>query len=369
MRTSRRVNVHGLVLVDMVRHPKFPCRIFPPVVLGLLLGLLTAGSLRVAADPPQASPQLLVLRNGQVLRGQVSLHGDSYLVTLPYGEIRVPMEEVEHVCHTLEEGFRLKQSNLRFGSANQHFQLARWCLDHGLLGHARHQLALATNLEPQHRLAAIVRNRLAAATQQAAAVAEPVSHQQPATDPAQLDALVRRLPPGAVESFTNTIQPLLVNSCSARSCHGSAATNDFQLQRFPHGQRPRRRLTLRNLEAVMRWVDREDPKASRIWHAATHPHGPSQRSGSLSEPAQQKLRNWLGGLATSPPPATDRHAAAKSDIASFALPQKALHNPRDSDGTAQPVTQAPPSGTHSTNSYHPQDPFDPEIFNRRYQAP
>jgi hypothetical protein len=341
------------------------------VSYSVLLGLLAAMAVRVDADQPDAAPQILVLQNGQVLRGQVSLHGDSYLVTLPYGEIRVPIENVEHVCGTLEEAFRLKQNTIRFGSARQHLQLADWCLDHGLHEHARQELALATTLEPRHHLAAVIADRLAATTQKGIVVGEEATIQQPATDAKQLDALVRQLPPGTVESFTNTIQPLLVNSCSARACHGSMASNDFQLRRFPHGQKPRRRLTLRNLEAVMRWVDQDDPAASRLLYAATHPHGPAKRSPLLSEPAQQKLLEWLGRLGTTRSSAqlAGQGVATETDTASFVLPHKSLHNPADA-GVIPISTANPPSGdATSANRYRPQDPFDPEIFNRRYHVP
>jgi len=363
--------VNGYVLANMALQHSLQHKLSRSVSYSVLLGLLVAISVRGNADQPDAAPQILVMQNGQVLRGQISLHGDSYLVTLPYGEIRVPIENVERVCDTLEEAFRLKQNTIRFGSARQHLQLADWCLDHGLYEHARQELALATTLEPRHHLAAVMAGRLAAATQKGNVVGEEAAIRQPATDAKQLDALVRQLPPGTVESFTNTIQPLLVNSCSARACHGSMASNDFQLRRYPHGQKPRRRLTLRNLEAVMRWVDRDDPAASRLLYAATHSHGPAKRSPLLSEPAQQKLLEWLGRLGTTQPPAqlAEQGAANETDTASFDLPHKSLHNPADA-GVIPISTATPPTGdATSANRYRPQDPFDPEIFNRRYHVP
>ncbi len=360
------------MVLDRKFHPPISrwCR------FSLLLGLLAAGSLALAATPPAADDRLLLLTNGQVLRGQVSLHGDDYLVTLPYGEIRVPLEQVEHVCGTLEEGLRLKQNAIRFGSATQHLRLANWCLDHELHEAARQQLATAMSLDPPHRWAAATAHRLAVASREAQPVVPPVTVSPPATDASQLEALVRQLPPGAVESFTQTIQPLLVNSCSSRSCHGAAATNDFRLHRFPPGQKPRRRVTLRNLEAVLPWVDRDDPTASRLVYAATHPHGVSRQSALLSDHSQRKLWEWVQGLATpsSSPPATDGPLEAPPEGPAFAAGRSALHNPAESqpvDGGRAPRKTADRqrSAAEGGHPYDPRDPFDPEIFNRRYHAP
>ncbi|HUS39653.1 MAG TPA: hypothetical protein VMX74_09395 [Pirellulales bacterium] len=345
---------------------------------GMLLSAF-ATSYIVDANEPNNGPQMLLLRNGEVLRGHITLYGDNYLVTLPYGEIQIPISNVEHVCQTIVEGFRLKQSAIRFGSARQHYQLAEWCLDQGLIDSAREEQEIATSLQPDHPLAPGIQRRLKAAegVPDIATVDEAVPPQP--SRPAELDSMVQGMPPGSVESFTRSVQPLLINSCSARACHGSAAENNFQLLRYPHGRVPPRRITLRNLESVMNWVDREDPNSSRILQAASHPHGRSQTSSMLRKAGQEKLREWI--LLLAEPQEASQSSVSQSSVGQLGDPDQpagirvsrapvdptSLHNP--ADASEHPTAVEPPDRVQGpANPYRPRDPFDPEIFNRRYHA-
>ena len=46
-----------------------------------------------------------------------------------------------------------------------------------------------------------------------------------------LDRLMHGMPPGTLEIFANTIQPLLLNTCTSGGCHGPQSDNHL---RFAH---------------------------------------------------------------------------------------------------------------------------------------
>ena len=48
-----------------------------------------------------------------------------------------------------------------------------------------------------------------------------------------LDRLVNGMPPGTVEAFTATIQPLLMNSCATSGCHGPGSKSTYIILRIP----------------------------------------------------------------------------------------------------------------------------------------
>ena len=85
--------------------------------------------------------------------------------------------------------------------------------------------------------------------------------------------MTRGLPPGAVETFAQVVQPLLMNHCMASGCHGPQSETAFRLMRTPLNQPPGRRLTQRNLHAVLQFVDYNDAQASRLLAAISGPHG------------------------------------------------------------------------------------------------
>ncbi|MCH2119460.1 MAG: hypothetical protein MK161_17395, partial [Pirellulales bacterium] len=61
-------------------------------------------------------------------------------------------------------------------------------------------------------------------------------------------------------------------SCSARGCHGLGGDNQFLLHRSMRGRQPSQRVTLRNLQSVLRWIDQENVHKSPLLHFAETPH-------------------------------------------------------------------------------------------------
>ncbi|MFW6168995.1 MAG: hypothetical protein ACODAD_00795 [Planctomycetota bacterium] len=104
------------------------------------------------AEQPQLLPRagVLVLRTGSVLRGKISRVGDRYVVGLnDRDQVTVSADRVQMRCDSLEEAYRRKRSQLpEKATANDHLQLADWCLRNDCLAAAAEQLMAAQRRAP-----------------------------------------------------------------------------------------------------------------------------------------------------------------------------------------------------------------------------
>ncbi|HEY2759306.1 MAG TPA: hypothetical protein VGI75_01145, partial [Pirellulales bacterium] len=170
-------------------------------------------------------PRLVVLRNGEVLAGQVSRDGDRTIVATEGTEIRLSPREVDFVCQTLDEAYAVQQNRVMAGRIEDHLNLADWCLRHELLGDAAREITAAMEIDPKNRRVTLLDDRLRRALlpepiktpgNETASAARPVSTEG-------LERLVRSLPTSTVETFTATIQPMLLNYCATAGCHGPSS--------------------------------------------------------------------------------------------------------------------------------------------------
>lgn len=351
----------------------------------VLLALCTGS---IVAEPPTT---VLLLRNGHVLQGVVRDEGQTYHVTLPHGQIRVKAPEVEHWCRDLQDGYRRKRAAIRQGDVSDHLRLASWCLDRDMLGHAGFELDAAALAEPGHPMIAMLRRRLATASQ-----SEPTS-QRPSAAPAatgpsfeELDRLVEAIPSGTVEAFTTTVQPLLANNCTTSGCHLSNSESDFRLMRLPKGRIPSRRLTQRNLYTALRFINPDAPGESPLLKLALQPHGTAKTAAikNRHSDAYRQLADWVDRAAgnrspapTAPPESIPRSLVPEvATVEPFApaetpstlqfgqsesLVEKAVYERPELAPLVKPL--GPQRGA-KIETFTPADPFDPEIFNRRHHA-
>ncbi len=261
----------------------------PAALASCAAAAIAAFTLTSAAfgGPPQSGDDgVLILKSGQVLTGKLERAGDRYLIPLSDGELRIRAADVEFVCRDLDEAYQHKRSRLNTDRTEEHLDLAEWCLRQYMLGHAADELSAAMRLDPRHPRLAIterrleqVRNDSKAADGNAAEATKSDGGKKyaKAPDPAavndELDRLVRGLPAGVMESFTTTIQPLLVNSCTTSGCHGPRGNSSFQLQRLPLEHNVNPRLTQQNAQAVLAQINLQDPANSPLLTVPAKPHG------------------------------------------------------------------------------------------------
>lgn len=355
------------------------------LALGFVLSCFAAAADQFSFEPREG---VLVLRNGFVLHGRITPLGESYLVSFgERGEARLPRTEVEFECRNLEEAYLLKRDALEADDAKAHLQLADWCLRHRLLARAADQLLIASNQDPSHpALASLSRRLETLATLASAPTPTPppspnatlASHSSPIPPP-----LVRDVPPFLVQQFTVSIQPILFNRCATHACHGTNSSTSYRLLRPSLGQVATSRLTHRNLQATLAFIDRNQPQTSRLIAMAQQPHGGVVETFFPDKTANQLelLATWvrrLGmefpesqaskALASSKPTVRPTGPAIRNNTPSgLRAPTRGPENgvrPADHVESIEAGANSKPAAQGDT--YLPRDPFDPEVFNRRF---
>lgn len=365
-----------------------------PFVAGLILAGLLSSAITAQLPEVVASPQqgILVLRNGHVLRGQVTAAGDRYFVALSSGEVSVRRDEVECYCKSLDEAYQLKRAAIRADDLDARLRLAEWCVRHDLAALAAKELSYALALAPDDPRIGLLERRLKLARQprrSPAAVAS--TNDIPSVD--ELDRMARGMPSGAVSMFAGTIQPLLLNTCATGECHGPHSQNSYRLLRAASNRPPSRRLTLRNLANTLEWIDRDDPSASSLLTVTTMPHGSQDAPLFVNDQAipYQQLAAWIrlvaSGELESPatvepesppllqrmptertaaeaaPHAESTSASTDSETIDTSLERGNFRSTSKVSGSGGAAAREPrPSETRSA------DPFDPEPFNRRFHG-
>ena len=380
-------------------------------MLVALLGVLSSVG-RGQVVWPEAAPadNVLVMRSGEVFQGRITRNGDRFVFHVPVGEVSLRASDVDFIAASLMEAYARRRERIQPDSAQEHTDLAQWCQRQGLLEAAWRELAEAKTLDASLPMIALLERRLEIAVQQTQSERSPGrTGEAPATSE-DLDRLVRGMPPGTVEQFTQTIQPLLMNHCAASGCHSTFVAGKFSLLKVPAGRPPSRHLTQRNLIAVMQLVDGDQPEASPILTVPIHPHGGSKAAVFTDQQVAQyrEMVNWVYRVTRGP--GTADHAVAASyeqearlapartspgavspsqepgepslldSIRSGYSAKMRVTRSRTYDASGRPAASASgkknsvaPAGSPKAPGAGPEkagvDPFDPEVFNRQFAPP
>ena len=278
--------------------------------------LLLANSL-AWADEPALGPQpgVMLLRNGSVLHGEILRSGDRYEVGLEDGDLRIRADDVQFVGASLEECYEHQRLGIEFDSVGDHLDLSEWCLRHGLISESGRELRNAIACDPTHPRCSLVERRLMLAIEgpPEPVASEPARIDAPTSD--ELDQMVRSMPTGTVETFTNTIQPILVNQCSTAGCHGPATSSSLRLMRVAADRTQSRRATQRNLHSVLTNIQHDQPDGSPLLMMPVRPHGGSQTAVFSSRQAMQyrQLVEWAYAVANKRVPKANGTGASPLD--------------------------------------------------------
>ncbi len=242
------------------------------VALGCLIG---SSALAIAAGPLSVAPRegVVLLTNGEIIRGTIIPAGDRYDVHLESGEISLRKADIAAVCQTVEECYRYKRADIGQGRVQDHLQLAEWCVRNRLFAEAQRELADARKADATHPKLRLIESRLELARSPAPTtqIGDDTTKVVRAVRSTSIETAARNLPPGTMETFTNTIQPLLLNTCSKSGCHVARSEGGFKLERM-HPRFSSRSATQRNLEQVLSLVNRDDPPQSALLQTPIHPH-------------------------------------------------------------------------------------------------
>jgi hypothetical protein len=297
---------------------------------------------------------VLLLRNGELIEGDITLAGDRYDVTVPSGQMHIRRSEVEFVGHSMLECYERRKALISIDKVQDHLELADWCLRHHLYEQAALALADAVATDSSHPRIGLLERRLKLELEQQGS---PETHAKEADSDLpssrDLDRMVQGLPAGAVEVFTATIQPMLLNHCSTAGCHGPQGTASLRLLRIPSGKSPSRRATQRNLYAVLSAVDQDRPAQSPLLTAPMRPHGQAKSAVFTSREAMQyqQLAHWVYLIANQSAP----HAGSVG-LSDPYLSRAAIRH-RTAKATARATNKTPEPGTVQTGVSHLANPW------------
>jgi hypothetical protein len=385
--------------------------------VGILFSLAVGNiPVALATDATLAPRQgIVLLTNGQLLEGTITASGDYYDMQVGTGQIRLRRSQVAHVAQSVRECYEYKRGEIRIERAQDHLDLADWCMQQRLFDEAAEEIAAARRSDPAHPKIPLLQTRLRLAQQAATApkVAAETSTAAPPSGAKVNEIAGRDLSPSSMADFTQHIQPLLLNNCTGSGCHSAQSSTAMRLERLPINRFTGRKSTQRNLQSVLLQIDRSNPLASRLLTAPLEPHGGAKQPifSDRQQVQYAQLVRWAYRVSGSTPPAVEptleERTAPLAEHGPQAAPAlSAVGRPVEGQpvGAEQPsvVNVAPgndpamvraqaaaladnglagakssatvgapagrTSGSLPASEYMPKDPFDPEIFNRLYHG-
>lgn len=372
--------------------------------------------------------QFVLKTDFNLLSGVVKDLGASYAIEVNQGRgtLYINKNNVLAVSPSMDVIYQERLKAMSSEDAGGYAALADWCIKYHLLDKAEWALAQARQRHSTLPMISVIQRRLTLAKNQRQRLesaqnvpAEPavmpeisgnsgiVHVRETQVQQSALDQMARNMPGDTVRQFTMEVQPLLINSCSAASCHGEQASNNFRLLRSVDS----RAVTLKNLYSVLRQVNRDAPEESALLTKAGEAHGNLElpvfsrgrnsgyaklvgwtyrvtRPAKLYSVEQAALMDKAVGVTANPIPTVDDSSAAPLNQASFNQPNEAALNGEetanpafnsDSNPAVEDDANFPPirrrvapgqstenvkRGNPEPDNYQQLDPFDPELFNK-----
>ncbi len=344
----------------------------------IALFFLAACGPSLAQNPsrPKSKPCVL-LKNQNVIFGKTTQLGNQVIVSRDDGtEIRLNVEQVWCWADSVQQLHEFRQANRTPGNIRIHLDDIRWCLRYGLLDQAGKELQLAYRIDPTNSQAIaleeqLLRERKAIRRfdEPSELIAKPINANSapPAANSLSKVDLVSyvassepesELSPTAISHFGSRVQPILLNRCAG--CHRSENPNTkWSLIRPTFGSRASPRITRLNALSTVGQVNKTTPEESALYKRAIDSHGGAHRSIREKDVAiRRSILEWLTIVGSNQNPA--QKVAPANDLAPIQIP----------DDAAQPISAVKETKPERSGGRLPavQNPFDPEIFNRRYHS-
>ncbi len=99
-----------------------------------------------------ATADVVHLKNGNTLEGQVEKTDDGVIVTLPAGQVRITNDAIDRIEEkpSVIEQFKARAADLEAGDAEGHFALAQWAERHRLKEEAEALYRQVIAMDPNH---------------------------------------------------------------------------------------------------------------------------------------------------------------------------------------------------------------------------
>ncbi len=347
---------------------------------------LTHAKTTCAQSPQRGSVQnaqrasLLVLKSGRVVRGVVSPRAGGYEVGQGLGRMFISAQTVRFQAADLNEAYRKMRATFSELTPTVHIEIAKWCLANNQIKAARQELLDALHLEPNNQTARNMLKRLEAG------VAAKTRKPQKTLAQRKMDQFIRTeheslggLTDKQAAVFVSRVQPILEKSCGNSSCHGSRSTTGFVLTRSRG--RTSRLTSERNLAVVLKQIQFDQPNTSPLLKAIDEPHTRDGRpifSGPAGKIQEKIVRDWVTSMtagssrsvATQRPSTTPAIGATEQTQKTVASTQASIRTEPASavDGATRTLTNGEQETLKQIREANENDPFDPDVFNRRYHG-
>ncbi|RCS54588.1 hypothetical protein DTL42_05500 [Bremerella cremea] len=336
------------------------------------------------------------------MKGKITHEGEFYVLAINENSvIRMPAERVSFASKTMEEAYLRQKATIGTTTLRDHVELANWCLSLDMWDEATYHHVIAMRSGPNDPDVIRLDRRYQAKLEERnhPAGVKPVQFTQPLPLPEHRDTdmpLVGEeehdlaLSPRVVQYYASTVQPIMLNSCSASACHSVKADNGFQIVEFENIRAMPRRLTMKNMKAAIDYVDYANPNQSKLLTKSVERHGEGGRP-NLSPEQISAIQAWVVGVSRSvqpsrkvadsgvmpvsfnapiEPAASKEMPAALQGISATTPPAaNSFFEANANDGASaipRPFRSRPQKGVELPEMPKVRDEFDPQLFNRQY---
>lgn len=356
-----------------------------------------------ATEDSRAAAPCVLLRNDNVLFGRCRQQGEWVIISSGDGsQIRLPRRDVACWAESIRQLYQYRVDHRRNGDIDVHLKDARWCLRYDLFDLAANELRMIYRLDPDHAEAQRLEERLRRSASRPDPKPEAAGDSPQPADEADRrgDAADDSGEPGSsangtaaqsgdapldsgfnlatLQAFTHRVQPMLINRCGL--CHSHTSDRRWQLIVPPDQARPSARITRENLTSLAPYLNLAAPLDSELLQQALSAHGGENAPlGPADASAIDGLKSWLQQVRPASAPAAPSEAASPAsaptppsgDLAPVRPAWPMAGSDRGGQNAAAGGGAEPPKLRSSNQPARlpPVDnPFDPELFNRRYHA-
>ncbi len=143
--------------------------VFSCLIFSLLI--LQTRNLCAQVNRAAAQPQILLLRNGNILQGQVERVSDGYSIqTVQGSRLVIALDKVELLAHSMTDAYWQRLSLIPANREMEQESLFYWCIKYKLWNEADNQLEVLAAIDVDSHRLGLLRNRLAVARNEAQTV-------------------------------------------------------------------------------------------------------------------------------------------------------------------------------------------------------
>lgn len=285
-------------------------------LLAITLSYFNLGCLLAAEAISWNGHGAVLLKNGNVFQGNVIPQGKTILVKLDdTGEVTLSSQEVVTVAEDVKALYQYQIDRTRRWDSGEHFQIAKWCIRHGLIEQSKYHYgelrkqsgshAKFKQMDSELRLA-LLQDPTVRKAMEASGVATPLEPSKDSSNEKsdsaksgkqQVSMLAGQhgLDRLSQEFFRVQIQPFMSTRCGQAGCHGSLTKSDFHVAKSG---------VIKGLKAAdasylsaVQFFPAEPIETTPLWRCCLEPHGgQAVASLSLQTPIDrnmlERLRQW-----------------------------------------------------------------------------